>query len=422
MSQKLSLRSAIFMNLNIMAGAGLFINSVLLTKLSGIIGCLTYAAVGIFMLPLVASTADLVRLHPSGGYYAYSKPISTSLAFFSGWLYFFTKLASTALVLFVSSSLLCQIFPTTLGLINPITLSLVTLSIFTYLNLFNMRVGSVIQSIFFVSKTIPILIVALIGILIFKTSLISSHPINLSSISYSIPFALYSLCGFEVACSITRKMENPERNGPKAIFYSFFIIIAVYTIFQLFASIFILPNLSSVETYRNLFSAVINSLHLNPEVAAKSISFANLSIAISALGGAYGLLFANTWNLYTIAEQKHIPMSAYLTKLNKHQIPTLIVISEALICTFYLFLTNGRQIPLQQVAALGPVIVYSISMVALIMQSKFIKKIYFLAVGTCIGLLTSCIISIATKPLLPLIALSSIIVLGATLFWISKQR
>ena len=74
--QKLSLTSAIFINLNIMMGAGLFINTVVLSQQMQASSIFYLSTIGLLMLPLVFTMSKLVAHFPSGGFYSFAKPLS----------------------------------------------------------------------------------------------------------------------------------------------------------------------------------------------------------------------------------------------------------------------------------------------------------------------------------------------------------
>lgn len=420
-SHKLSLKAAIFMNINIIAGAGLFINTVLLTKMTGIVGCFAYLAVGIFMLPLIKSIAQLVRIHPSGGFYAFIKPLSPFLAFITCWIYFFSKLASTALVLYVSAGFLQQVCPTLLNSLSTTNLSLLILGIFTYLNLFNLEVGSFIQKLFFSAKAIPIIFAIFIGIFTLDTTTIASCNGNFGTFSNSLPFVLYCLAGFEAACSISRNIQKPSINAPKAIYISFFTVVITYTIFQLFMAIMLLPHIESISSYKQAFSLVCTKINLSQELQVRISYIINFLISFSALGGAYGMLFSNTWNLYTLAENNHTFAPKRIMALNKHEIPTVAVLIESIICLIFILVTNGSQVPLQQTAAFGVVLSYSVSIIAIFRQSKRIQKTHILALITCLVLLTSCVTSALSHDFTSLAIFASMTALGAAMNWWQKK-
>jgi len=99
-----------------MMGAGIFINTVELSKRAGLLSSFMYPLIGILILPLILAIAKLIQLHPSGGFYVFAqKEISPFVGFLSTWSYFIAKLASASLMIHVAMSLITQIFPTLLN-------------------------------------------------------------------------------------------------------------------------------------------------------------------------------------------------------------------------------------------------------------------------------------------------------------------
>ena len=419
---KISLATAILTNINIMAGAGIFINMVLLTKLTQTSSCLIYLLVGLFMLPLIKSIATLVKKYPLGGFYAFAKPVSPLLGFVSCWTYFFSKLASTSLVLYVSAVFLKQLAPQFFAFIPELGLSIVILAIFTYLNLFNIELGSYIQKFFFTAKAIPILLIICLGIYELPNFQLNLQLPNVDNISTAIPLALYCLAGFEAACSLSRKIKNPEKNGPIAIFYSFFIIIGVYSIFQLLVSGMLLKNINQVQSYDDAFPYFASLITSSKTISSKISNFFNLFIIISTLGGAYGMLFANPWNLYTLAEHKHTFNADLITTCNKHDIPTVAIIIQSLICLSYLLLTQGNQLPLQQTAALGVTIAYTISIITILIKKPRQSLIPWLALITCSIFITSCLSSILTHSLTSLTIFFAMLSFGIVMYFTTSKK
>lgn len=419
---KLSLKDAIFMNLNIMIGAGIIVNTVFLTKEVGLFACMSYFLVGIFMLPLISSIGQLIQMHPSGGFYAYAKPISPLLAFITCWTYFFGKLASASLILFVSATFIKQLFPILLAPINTIPLTLIILTLFIYLNLFNLKTGSTLQLLFFIAKSAPVLFVIISGIISLQSVIIASPTIDIISIASSLPFVLYSFNGFEAACAMSRNMENPTKNAPKAIFYSFFIVIGIYTIFQLLMAIMLLPNISNLTDYKDAFPYIAQHLNISPSLKQALTTCINFVIGFSTLGGAYGIIFSNSWNLLILAEHGHTFKPTVFTKLNDHHIPSAAVIAQGIICIFFILITQGKQIPLQQTAALGTIIAYTISVIAFIIQTKNSKMIPFLALATCSGLISTFVFSMIKYGLTSLTLFVSMSILGIIMYFISQKQ
>ncbi|HSW77108.1 MAG TPA: amino acid permease [Candidatus Saccharimonadales bacterium] len=393
-SSKLSLQSAILINLNIMAGAGIFVNIVDLTKALNLAGGILYLFVGLFMFPLVFTFAQLVKTYPSGGFYAFAKPLSPFLGFVSNWTYFFGKLASASLLLHVAASFIQALIPTLFASVDPVWISIVILAIFIYLNFLNVRTGIIIQRCFIAAKSIPMISLIILGIYLFDFNIFASFQmIPVSSFITILPLVLYCYTGFEAACSISRNIQNAEKNAPKAIFYSFFSIILLYVVFQTLLSMILLPNIQSLSSYTQAYPYIASLIPISAWLQTKLATTISFLIGFSALGATYGLLFSNSWNLYTLAQNKLTFIPNTIGCLNKHGIPTFAVLVEGLICVLFLLITNGNKILLMQTASLGCTITYTISTIAFLHLKKWSNLTGFLSLITCTGFIISCIIS-----------------------------
>lgn len=391
---KISLKSAILMNLNIMAGAGIFVNIVDLTKELGLLGGLLYLGVGLFMFPLIFTFAQLVKIYPEGGFYAFARPISPFLGFISTWTYFFGKLASASLLLHVASTFLQKLFPVIFGVVPTVSVDFGILAIFMVLNSLNLRIGILIQNCFFAAKSIPLLLLIGLGIYHFDINLLENFElVTLSNFVMMLPLVLYCFSGFEAACSISRNIENASKNAPKAIFYSFFSIILIYVIFQTVVAMMLAPNIAGIANYADAFPYLTSLMPVAPWIQTKFATAISFFIGFSAMGAAYGLLFSNAWNLYTLAQHDHTLGSKTLAKLNRHGIPLSAVLVEGAICGLFLVITGGSKIPLQQTATLGCTITYTISSIAFLMLSIGSKCTGVMSLVTCTGFIIACVLS-----------------------------
>lgn len=420
---KISLSAAILMNLNIMAGAGIFINITNLTAQLSLAGGLLYLIVGLFMFPLVFTIAQLVKIYPSGGFYAFTKPLSPLLGFMSTWTYFFGKMASVALYLNVITNFLKLLFPTTFAHIPSLWMCMVILALYIYLNCLNLRIGVIIQKCFIFAKTMPIFMLIALGIYHFNINLFAVYqPLSFLSFITMLPSVLYCFTGFEATCSVSRNIENAEINGPKAIFYSFFSIILIYVIFQTLISMMLLPHINQFETYAQAYPFLMTLVPVSAWLQTKLATALSFLIGFSAMGAAYGILFSNSWNLYTLAQHKHTIAAQSITTLNQHGIPTLSVFAQGLICCAFLWITNGNQIPLQQISALASTIPYTISSVGFLMLAQSSKLIGTLSLLTCSGFIVSCIISAIKYNFTSLYLFGVMFILGLIMYvWSSKK-
>jgi APA family basic amino acid/polyamine antiporter len=419
---KISFIAAIFININIMLGAGLFMNTTFVAQQAGGLGALAYITVGILLLPLVISVANLVKIHPSGGLYIYgAKEIHPFAGFISAWSYFIGKLASCAIVIHTALRLVQQVIPLLQG-INIIALDLIVLFLFVSLNMLNLRAGSTIQSAFLGFKLIPIFFAIFAGFYFFNGAHFSPQFLHVDGMIGILPIVLYAIIGFEAACSISGKIENAQQNASKVILISYGIVVALVSLYQsmFYGALGVLFN--NLTSYLNAFPALIGMFHMPASANIALIACMHLAIAASALGGGYGVLFSNGWNLYTLAQHGHIFMPTLFTQVNRHFIPWLCILTEGLICALYLLVTYGNQIPLQQISALGSVIAYTISVCALLIAKKNNPAlsigwvIPLLGLANCCILITSCINGLINNGLIALIAFSIMLLIGAVMF------
>jgi amino acid transporter len=425
MSKKLSLLAAIFINLNVMIGTGLFINTYNLSSSTGAAGFLLYPLVGLCMLPLIAITGKLLGYFPTGGLYAFGKSHSPFLGFLSCWSYFFGKLASCTVMLSVGATMLQKLIPGAENL-SITTLCLMLLTFFTILNLQNMKTGMIVQSFFLTSKSIPILLAIVAGIFLWDTSTIAANQFIWENLPMNVPLVLYCLAGFETACALGRNIENPSVNGPKAVYYSFSIIMVLYGIFQ--GCIYMTSHdlLATISGYEGIFPAIVSKLCNNPVIAQKMTLLVNFAIGSSALGGAYGILFANSWNLLTLAEHNHIIGSSIVTKFNRHNTPWVAVLCESFVCAIFLWCNQTSLLSLRTTATLGIVIAYTVSAFAyyqLIKKNGAPTKELILARAafvTCMLFVASCALNFVKTGLMPLILFVAILIAGIAMFMYKK--
>ena len=130
----LSLTSALLINLNIMIGTGIFINTAALSKFAGFLGFVSYLIIMVCILPLIACLIGLIKKYPSGSFYIYATKNYNSLAgFLAAWAYFTGKLGSAALLVHVFSLLMQTLVPC-LSSVNIICMDAAIIAFFCWLN------------------------------------------------------------------------------------------------------------------------------------------------------------------------------------------------------------------------------------------------------------------------------------------------
>ena len=398
-----------------MMGAGIFINVVELTKRAGFLSCLAYALVGVLMLPLVVSIASMIRLHPSGGFYAFAaEEINPFAGFLSAWSYFIGKLGSAMLLIHTAMSLCKQIIPALVA-INIFCLDIFFLSFFMLLNMFNMRTGRTIQGWLTIIKIVPMFFVIFV-------SLYCMNPANLiipaaayTGLFSAIPLVIYAFLGFEATVSLSSKIENAQRNGPLAIFISYACVVGLYVVYQFLFCAAAGQSLIMQQNYLGAFPSLLTAL-FGPHVASFAFVHVllNLAIAASALGGSYGILYSNSWNLF-------------FTRMNAQSIPFACILTEGIIACFYLYMSAGQQLPLQLTSVLGSIIAYTLSVTALFCAWHYKRSvknpwIIILALINCGVLLFACVRSLSSATLNPLMGFLALLIAGILMYRFTNKR
>lgn len=425
---KLSLPTAILININIMLGAGIFINTPTLAQRAGVLGAFMYVLIGILMLPLILSIAQLLRLHPSGGFYTFAqKEINPFMGFLSGWSYFTSKVASCMLMIHVSVTLMQHIFPP-LTAISPFILDALIVSFFCGLNLLNIKAGSAIQKMFIGFKTFPIIFAISTGVFLLQSDNFTYSNVKWDGLNSSLPLVIYAVIGFEAACSMSSKIKDAHKNAPLAVLISFTIVILIATVYQAIFYGALGQELALCSGHCDTLPTLIHRLFGDTPFAHKFGGIVHLAIASSTLGAAYGIIFSNSWNLHILAQNKHVWFSNFFTKSNKNLIPYACVIVEGILCLTYLAVSQGVLVPLQQIGALGCVIAYTFSVGALYRHSKndktstINKWIPRLGLASCAILITACIRSFFINGMSSLIIYSILLTLGVGMFWMTSRQ
>lgn len=425
-SQELSLWSAIIINVNIIIGSGVFINTAELAKRAGVCSALSYAIVGLLLFPLILSFARLLQLYPKGGFYSFcSKTLHPSIGFLSTWCYFATKMSSATLVIHIFVLLMQKTFPF-VAHYNPFFLDVSVLAAIVGLNMFNVQTSSTIQKYLMILKLFPIFLVIVSGIFFLNWNNLSAVHQLWEGVPATIPLVLHAMLGFETACSISRNIKNSEVNAPRAVLISYGLVILLYVTFQGMVYAILGSDLTAQTDYRGVFPLLISKFGISEMWRNFLGHFIHMAIAMSALSAGFGMIFANMWNLYSLAELKHIFGSTTMMRLNKYNIPFLCVLAEGFISFTYMCLMRGEQTTFQQLSGLGATITYSLSILGLLVALMRKNKGILIPI---LGLINCAILFSASAYTMwwsgnskPLIIITTIIGIGMIMYWGTEKE
>lgn len=388
----LSLPAAILVNVNIMLGSGIFINSMPLAHTAGALGSLVYPIVGLLIFPLIMAFSHLLAHYPGNTFYELGATVHPILGFLSSWGYFIGKLASAGLSIHIFVTLMQKISPL-LNSYPALLCDSVIITLFALLITFNVKTGRPMQYLFVMLKCVPITIALYAALRLFDSAMITPDTILWEGIAPCIPLGIFAFAGFEASCSLSKTIKNSQRNAPLAIIISYAIVLVVITLFQTGLFGIFGMHLGSFTHFAEPFDYALSYLYgAETNLTNFLTTSAYIGIASSALGAGYGILYSNVWNLHTLARYGHAPFAKTIQKQNSFFAPYVCIGIAATLVLAYLLLSNAlvmhgyfprsqQLIPLQQIAAFSSTIAYTISVLAFVNLSFFITQAHrFMAV------------------------------------------
>lgn len=324
---KISLLSAIFMNMNIMIGSGILIGPGFMAAISGNASFLSWIIVAIFFLPIVLSTVALSRMCPgSGGFYAYAKEgLSETAGYWSGFLYIVGYSIAVAFEVAALSDSISQLAGQNFITQNPILLKLIIAGVCVGLNLFSLSILSKVLNSLTIYKLIPLVTLILLIPFIYNPSFTITAT-EFSFLPQSLTLAIFGFFGFEYACSISHLIENSEKNAPRAIIIGFLATALIYTLFH-FGLLNVMGPQALAAMGAQAFPQFITlpGLGYIPRILSLIIPLATI-IAIFAT--ANGMINANAIMIHSMAEQKLFKVWPWLVKTSKTGRPWFAILSQ----------------------------------------------------------------------------------------------
>ena len=229
------------------------------------LGLITLGGVFIWTWPVVALGQFIVALnfaevsshYPiAGSVFQWTKYLANrSYSWFTGWIYLFAGILTVTAVV---ATLPLALIPALNGLgwnsLNPASLNtqlvvaLITLVVITILNIYGVRLVSIINNTGVVFEILGMVVFALVllafhnhqGVHVVTNS--AGFPVNGSTFLAAMFMSLFVIYGFDTASTLSEETKDPRRAAPKAVLFSVigaFIIGGVF----LLASLVAIPNL-----------------------------------------------------------------------------------------------------------------------------------------------------------------------------------
>lgn len=353
--------------LNSMVGAGLFINPKPLTIIAGPLGFAGYILAAIVLLPIIYCTAELASLHPvSGGIYVFGRSyLGPVFGFLSCWSYFVGKTSSAALMAHKFMEFLQGAIPALANV--PILLcDFALIFLLIGFNLAGVFIGGRSQYIFTAMRIIPLLAAFAVGFSLFNGDNFEVVFTDLGNVFLSLPIAVFAFLGFEMICAVGHLIQDSKQNIKKVILTSFGIVATLSVLFQLAVFGVLGLSLQTIDSpLTNLFEF---ALPANPFLG----SCFGAMVFVAILGTCFGILTSNCWNLFTLANNNHLPFKSFLTRVSANNVPWGSLLTHGIIsCTFLAVTTD--QISLQNMTVFAQVISYLFTTVAALSAVRWFK-------------------------------------------------
>jgi basic amino acid/polyamine antiporter, APA family len=376
---KISLFTAIMTNVNIMVGAGIFINPQLMAQKAGGLSFLGWAASALVFLPIVLSISKISQLFPEeGSFFNYSrKTLGKTVGFLSGWIYFLGYVAVGSTQMLALRDLLIY----KLGFIRInnylILFNAVFFATFCLLSLLSLKAVSKIQSVVTIFKLLPIIILVFFLIFTFWGNPFSNLMVtqnNIESLKATLPLAIFGYWGFEACCSMSHLIKGSKKNASRAIIIGFFLVVSIYTIFH-FGLIKIMGanNLSLFGT-----SNFVNFLGIRSNLIFNMLSSLVTSAILAAYASAiYGALNTQSFLLCSMAKEKLMFCSKTISKINKINRPVYAILTLGFFEFLFVTLINHKiiLISISNLGMLGAFFLTLISLSKIQIQKKKFKSL-----------------------------------------------
>lgn len=370
------------------------------------------AAALLFFIPVALISAELATGWPeTGGVYIWAREaFGEQFGFLTIWLQWFYNICWYPTIMsFIAATLAYCINP---SLVDNKTYMLTVIFLFfwgsTIMNFFGMKVSSFLSSISAILGTLlPMLFITLLSVF----WIMKGKPIqlqwtwhhffpDLSSVNNMalLTAVLYGLVGIEMSATHAGDVENPQRNYPKAIFWSVIIILASLILSSL-AIALVVPqkDLNIVSGLLQAFDIFFTAFQLHwfmPVLA--------FLIILSALGGTNAWILGPSKSLLVACHDGCLPRQ--LGYKNSHGTPVVILILQgaifSILCSVFILMptfSSGFWV-LSDVTAILSLLVY-VAMFASVVKLRYKRpevKRSFVVPGGKLGLWITALIGSAS--------------------------
>ena len=314
------LSTAIAMIVGIVVGSGIFFKSdniLVATGGSISLGILVFCLAAIAIIFGSLTVSELAsRTTQAGGVIAYAeesynKSIACAFGWFQTFLYFPTLIAVVA---WVAGIYICMLFGVESTLNTQILIGLAIVIVLFITNTLSAKIGGYLQNASTVIKLIPLIFIAVAGLIFGDVSQVSFADITTIKsagwITAIAPIA-FSFDGWIVATSIGHEIKDSKKNLPKALIIAPISILLVYIVY--FVGICTYLGADTVMSLGDGHVDLISNKILGQFGAKIMLIF----VIVSILGAINGLILGLIRLPYSLAIREMFPSSDKISKLDE---------------------------------------------------------------------------------------------------------
>ena len=294
-----------------------------------------------FFLPLILVSAELATGWPStgGAYIWIREAFGTRVGFFAIWLqWIYNVVWYPTIFTFIGGLFAYLILPQLVN--NKFFMVGMILSLFwgvTFINYLGIKASSWVSTVgALIGTLLPMILIIILGYIWIDRGKPSQIQFSLKSFfpSFSdfnnlafLTNVFFGLMGIEMSAVHAGDVKNPRQNYPRALFLSA-IIILITLIFSCLAIAIVIPQskLNLVSGFMDAFHVFFNAYHLT-----WLTSWIALFVIMGSLSGASAWIIGSARGLFIASQDNQLP--AFLTHVNKKNMPTGILLMQGLIVT-----------------------------------------------------------------------------------------
>lgn len=325
--KKYSLFTTIAMIVGIVIGSGIFFKSdnvLVYTDGNIILGIIVFVVAAFSIIFGSLSFSQLAsRTDKAGGIITYSemywnKSVACAYGWFQTFIYYPTITCVVAWVVGIYGIILFGLNST---LELQIIIGILVITCLYLLNILSYKFGGYLQNTSTVIKMIPLILIAILGLIfgnpapIIRENIINIQSSGIGWIAAISPIA-FSFDGWIISTSIGHEIKNSKRNLPLALVISPIIILAIYILYFIGISTYLGPETVMKMGDEHVSQAAIN---IFGNMGAKIIL---TFVVISVLGTVNGLIIGIIRMPYSLSIRNMFPFShKYNAVSEKYSVP-----------------------------------------------------------------------------------------------------